>query len=184
LQSPKRKAFHSFADDRDSFAGQDLKRPRSTYYEDDLVPRVGHMQVSRPIHSNSHQPMDVHSRNRVQPQQEYIDLTSSPRRPPTNGDNRYHVPAHVHAVAGSSGLSYVPITSRRSPVREVRGALSEAHSGEPSRAYMTNSGIYERRAPPVRDYFPVRDEQHRRPIDGAGAQYLRSGLQYGGPNVH
>jgi hypothetical protein len=182
--SPKRKAFVSFPDGRDEYIGQDPKRPRPMYYEDGLSSRAGHMQVPRPVLSNSHQPMDTRGQPRAQAQQTYIDLTSSPRRPPIHGDSGYSAPMYAHTAAGSSGLSYVPVASRRSPVREVRGALYEAHSGEPPRAYIPNSGMYERRAAPVRDYIPLRDDQHRRPVQGEGSRYLGSGLHYGGPGLH
>jgi hypothetical protein len=67
-------------------------------------------------------------------------------------------------------------------MREDRGQY-QVHSGEPSRAHMSNSGIYEGRAPPIRDYVPFA-EQHQRPVDGAGARYLRSGLHHGGSDLN
>jgi hypothetical protein len=183
LHSPKRKAIMSFPDGRDNYSGPDPKRPRPLYYEDGLPSRVGHMQMSRPPVANTRPPMDVHSLPRADPQQTYIDLTSSPRQPPPNRDNGYRLPAYAHGAAGPCGISYVPATSRRSPTREVRGAMYEVHSGEAPRAYIPNSGMYERRAPPVRDFVPMQNDQHRRPVDDGG-RYLRSGLHYGGPDLH
>jgi hypothetical protein len=182
--SPKRKSFVSFPDGRDNYIGQDPKRRRPTYYEDNLPSHAGYMQMPRPVLSNSHQPMDIRGPPRAQPQQTYIDLTSSPRRPATNGGNDYSAPIYDRTAANSNGLSYIPVTSRSSPIREVKGAVYEVHSGEPLRAYMPNSGMYERRAPPVRDYIPLRDGQHRRLVEGDGGRYLGSGLHYGGPGLH
>jgi hypothetical protein len=120
--------------------------------------------------------MDVHSRYRAPPAQEYIDLTSSPRRLPTNGDGGYHAPARTRADPGSSGFSSVTMTSRQSPPREVRAAKYEVHPGEPPRRYMSNSDIHDGRAQPVRDYIPMRAHQHRLPVDGHGLRYSRDGL--------
>lgn len=183
LQSPKRRSFPSSSDDRDSHFGSGYKRPRPAYHEQDLAPRAGPAHLSRPPQENSHHPTDLRSRPRAQPSQEYIDLTSSPRRPVTNGENRYHVPPHAPAGSGSSDISHVPVPSYRAPVREER-VQYQVHSGEPPRAYMSSSGVYEGRAPPVRDYIPYRDEQHQRPVEGNGAGYIRSGLHYGNPNLH
>jgi hypothetical protein len=183
LHSPKRKAIVSFPDGRDNYLGQDPKLPRSLYYADELPSRVGHMHMSRPPASNTHQPMDVRTLPRADPQRAYIDLTSSPRQPPPNRDNGYRQPVYAHAAARPGGLSYVPAASRRSPVREVRHAPYEVHSGEAPRAYRPNSGVYERRAPPVRDFIPMQNDQHRRLVDDGG-RYLGSGLHYGGPDLH
>jgi hypothetical protein len=129
----------------------------------------------RPAHTGNYQPMDAHSRPKAPPAQEYIDLTSSPRRPPTNGENGYHASTRTYAAPMSSGFPYVPMISRRSPMREVRGAKYEVHTGEPPHRYMTNSGMHEGRAQPVRDYIPVRADQHRPPV-GHGPRYSRNGL--------
>lgn len=154
------------------------------YYEDDLAPRMAPKQMLRPVYSGSHHPpTDARTQSRAQPPLQVIDLTSSPRRPPSNGDSGYYVSAHSHAAVGSSGLSNVPVSSRRSPVREANGTQYEVQPGEPPRAYMPNSGVYERRAPPARDYIPVRDDYQRRPIEGEDARYLRSGFHYRGPNL-
>jgi hypothetical protein len=148
-----------------------------------MVPRAGPMEMSRPAHSSSYQPMDSRDLSRARPPQAVIDLTSSPRRPPTNGANGYYPPALAHAAAGSSGLSYMPVSAGRSPMRETRDLHYEVHSGEQSRAYVSNSGMYERRAPPAHDYIPVRDEYQRRPVHEKDGRYLRSGLHYGGPDL-
>jgi hypothetical protein len=179
IQPPKRKSFPSFADDRESHSRSDLKRPRSLYYEDDLTPHAGVLHSARPAHATN----DARSQFRAQPPQDYIDLTSSPRRPPTNGGNGYHVPMYPHAVPDSNGHSYVPADSRRTPIREMRGPHHEINVGESPREYVHSSGMYERRGPPPRDYIPVRDEQYPRPVKGGPGRYLESALPYGGPDV-
>jgi hypothetical protein len=182
LHSPKRKAIESLPDGRDNYLGQDPKRPRSSYYENELPSRIGQMHMSRPPASNTHQPMDARTLPRADPHQTYIDLTSSPRQPPPNRDNGYRLPAYAPAAAGPSGISYVP-PSRRSPGHEVRGAPYDVQSGERPRAYTSNSGMYERCAPPVRDYVPMQNDQYRRPVNDGG-RYLRSSLHYGGSDLH
>ena len=183
LHSPKRKALPSFHDDRGSQFGYETKRPRPVlHYEDDLVPRTGPMEMPRPAYSSTHQPMDSRDRPRAQPPPAVIDLTSSPRRPLTNRDHGHYPPALTHATAGPSGLSYIPVSARRSPMRETRALHYEVHDGEQPRVYMPNSGMYERRTPPAHDYISVRDEYQRRPVHEEDGRYLRSALHYGGLN--
>jgi hypothetical protein len=181
LHSPKRKPLHSFPEDGGDHYGYHPKRPRPVYYEDGLAPRPRPIEVSRPALSSGFQPIDHQSRPRAQPPHAVIDLTSSPRRPPASGDGGQY-PSHARAAAGPSGISYIPVSSRGSPVRERRALHHEVRSGEPSRAYMPNSGMYERRAPPVDNYTSMRDEYQRRDHEEDG-RYLRSGVQYGVPGL-
>jgi hypothetical protein len=153
------------------------------YYNEDLPPHAGPSYASRPVPAGHGHYEEMRDRPKAQAPQEFVDLTSSPHRPVTNGDSRYHVPGRAHAGSDFNGLPYVPVRSHRAPQREVRGHY-EVHSGEPSHAYITESGVYERRAPPVRDYMPVRNDQHQRPVDGNDTRRLRSSLHYGGPDLY
>jgi hypothetical protein len=175
MQSPKRKGLPSFPEDDEAFSRHAIKRPRPVYHENEWDHSVEPMKLSRPAREG-----DYHMEPRARhPQQPVIDLTYSPRRQPTNGDVGYYASAHTHASAGPSNLSYIPVPSRRSPMREVRATRYEVHTGERPRV-VPNSGMYERRAPPVNDYIPVADGRHQRPVHEEGVRYLRSGQPYGG----
>ncbi|KAH8728831.1 hypothetical protein GQ44DRAFT_702049 [Phaeosphaeriaceae sp. PMI808] len=183
LQLPKRKSLPSFPDHRDSYIGQDIKRLKPIYNEDGFAPRAVPAQGLRPSYANNYQPTDIRNRPRAPPHQEVIDLTSSPRRPPPNTDDGYYQPGRFHAVPGPSGLSNTPVT-RQSGQREVRRAHHEVYPSEPPHTYNPNGGVYERRAPPPRDYIPMQGEQPRRPVDRENARYLRSAVHHGGPHLH
>jgi hypothetical protein len=170
-QSHKRKSFPTFQDDREVHVRQDLKRQRPVYPEGHPVPPNGPSLSSHPAYPGSYQTMDAHRRLMAPPAQEYIDLTQSPRRAPYNGDNGYHMPARPRAAP----VSHVHMTSRRSPPRDVR-VNYEVHAVEPHRGYVPYSGQPDGRTPAVRDYNPVRVDQHRQPVDGLGPRYLRSDL--------
>ena len=180
---PKRRSFPYVPDDRD-YTGPDHKRVRPTCFDEGMAHRAEHAHLSRPPPPppSNHQSMESRTRPRAQPPQEYIDLTSSPHRPVTNGEHRYNVP-HTIADSDSRRMSYVPVPTHQVPVRDERNQY-QMHPGEPPRAFNTGSGVFAGRAPPVRDYVPLRAEQHHRPVDGTGVRYARSGLHYGGPDLH
>lgn len=163
--------------------GHQSKRLRPMYQEDTLALRAGPMQGSKPAHPSSFQPVDYHHQPRAQPPQPVIDLTSSPRRPPDNGDGMFYS-SQARAAPGPSGLPYVPFPSQGTSVRDPRSLQYEVHAGGQPRGHMPNSGMYQRTAPPVHDYIPAPDEHQRRPVYEEGSRYLTSGLHYGGPNVH
>lgn len=165
-QAPKRKSFPSYPDARNERI-EGSKRLRPAHYEDDLAARNG---LTQPLRDQF----------RGQPR-EFIDLTSSPHRPPPPGGS-YPSSPYSREVPGPRQLAYVSTASRRSPVHVGRGAQHEVH-GEPSRGYMPSSGMYERRAPPARDYVPVRNEQHPHAMEGDRGRHIRSALHYGGPSV-
>ncbi|KAF1939067.1 hypothetical protein EJ02DRAFT_267218 [Clathrospora elynae] len=148
--------------------------------ERDIVDLISPRRVTapqRPFQEPlSHQSADPRS----QQQQQVIDLTTSPYRPPTSGDRGYYVPARSYTYAEPNGLTHATVPSRRSPVREMQGAYYEGPTGEPPRAYMPDTRMHERRAPPGHDYFPLRDERQRPQIAEESARFLRSGVRYGG----
>jgi hypothetical protein len=183
MQPHKRKSFPYPSYDRDYHPESEHKRSRPIYYNEDLPPYAGPSYASRPAPAGHGYHEELRDLPRAQPPQEFVDLTSSPRRHVTNGDSRYHVPARAHAVSDFSGLPYVPVPSHRAPQREVRGH-NEVHSGEPSHVYIPDGGVYERPVPPVRDYIPVRYDQHQQPVDGNDTRRLRSSLHYGGPDLY
>jgi hypothetical protein len=179
MASPKRKGFSSFPEDGGRHVNQEAKRPRPVYYGNEVAPHPPSDQLMRVVDASRLQPLEAR-RPVAQPPQPVIDLTSSPRRP-IYRENGYHLPAYSDAAAESNGLSYVPVSSRRSAPREARRATYEVHPGESPRDYMPSSGMYERRAQPVRDYLPVREEQQRLIDDD---RHIRNPLHYGGPKQH
>jgi hypothetical protein len=170
-QSQKRKSFPSFQDDREVRVGQDPKRLRPLHQVGNPVPPTGPSQSSHPVHAGNYHPMDAHRRPMAPPAQEFIDLTQSPRRALTNGLHEPPVRPRPEPVS-----SYVHMLSRRSPPRDVRGFIYDVHAVEPHRGYGFHSDHPEGRAQPVRDYNPVRADQHRPPVDGLGPRYLRNDL--------
>lgn len=180
MASPKRKAYPSFPANRSQYLGQEAKRARSVYYESEMASRAPPGQMTRIVNASHLQPLEAHRPAAHHPQP-VIDLTSSPHRP-VYREHRYNMPAYPPAAAESSSLSYVPVSSRRSPPREARGPPPYAvYPGEPPRQYMPSSGMYERQAPPVRDHISMRDEP-RRVVEGD--RNLRRVLHYGGPDLH
>lgn len=166
-QAPKRKSFPFYPDARDERI-EGSKRPRPAHYEDDLAARNDFTQSLR-------------DQPRGQPPRDFIDLRSSPYRPPPPGGS-YPSSPYSREVPGPRQLAYVSTASRRSPVHVGRG-VQHAVLGEPPRGYMPSSGMYERRAPPARDYVPVRNEQHPHAMEGDRGRQIRSALHYGGPSV-
>ncbi|CAO2654776.1 Nn.00g115090.m01.CDS01 [Neocucurbitaria sp. VM-36] len=178
MQSSKRKAIPTYADDREAHFEHGKKRPRPVYREDEIRPRPAGYQTVLPG-SPSYQSMDARSHQRIQPPQQVIDLTSSPYRPPVSGDRGSYKPVRSYPV-DPDGYAYVSMPARRSPMREVRGAYYDAPAEESSRAYIPDNRMYDERAPPARDYIPLRDERPRPRLENEGARYLRNGVKYGG----
>jgi hypothetical protein len=171
VQSPKRKAFPSYADDIGSHAGEHTKRLRPVYREE--AQARSHASAYHP-----NQATNSGSRPRVPPPQQVIDLTATPHRHPTSGGNGYYAPAH--SLAEPSGHVYAAVPSRPSPVREVRGGYYEAPADGTSQSYIPDTKLYERRAPPARDYIPLREARQPPRVAEESARYLRSGVRYGG----
>ncbi|RMZ72720.1 Coiled-coil domain-containing 25 [Pyrenophora seminiperda CCB06] len=88
------------------------------------------------------------------PPQHAIDLTASP-----NGRGRL-LSLRSIAAADSRGHYGVP-------------------AGEPSRSYMPDNRLYERRALPAHDYIPFQDGQQPFRAKGEHARYTRNGARYG-----
>jgi hypothetical protein len=185
VQSPKRKVLPSYAEDREFPLRPNLKRPRPLYYEDDLDHHAGPQGMPRLAQDSDYQSLHSRSRPRppppLPPPHAVIDLTYSPRQAPVNGGYDYYVPGSGRAIAEPSGFSYISVPPRQSPARDTRASYYEAHPGEQPRVQKSNSGTFERRAPPVHDYIPVQDAHYQRPVREEGVRYLRSGVPYGGP---
>jgi hypothetical protein len=173
-QSPRRRAFQSFAENGERNLGHVTKRLRPTY--DDEI--RGQSFQERPSEFLSYQSPESRNRPRVPPSEQIIDLTSSPHRLPTNGDRGPQVSTRPYAIAEPNGHAYISMSTRRSPARELRGAYYEG-PGEPPRSYIPDNRMYERRAPPVHDYIPLEGHQLRPRIGQETARYHRSGVRYG-----
>jgi len=180
MQSPKRKPLPSFADSREIPFRPNLKRPRPLYYEDEVDHRAGHAGVSRLAHESDYQSLHTRSQPMAPPPppQAVIDLTYSPCRAPVNGDAGYYAHGPGRALAEPNGFSYISVPPRLSPVHDARVLHYEAHPGEQARPYMSNSGMFERRAPPVHDYISVQDARYQRLAYEEGVRNLRSGMPY------
>jgi hypothetical protein len=163
MQAPKRLEAGHFRPN-----WPELERTRSSYHQNDSGLHAGALQSVHPLQA------DKQDQFRAKPPHEYIDLTSSPRRPPPIGGNGYHAPVHSHAAPASSGRSYVP-TAPPSPV------LLQYYDPAPH-GYVPRGGIHERRGSPARDYIPLREE-HRRPVERGLSRYQGSALPYGGPDL-
>jgi hypothetical protein len=174
VQSPKRKAFPSFTDDIGAQVGEYTKRLRPVYREE--VQARSYEGGPSAFHPN--QAMNPRSRPRAPPTQQVIDLTASPQRLPPSGGNGYHAPAR--SLAEINGHVYATVPLRRSPVREVRGGYYEVPVGEPPHTYIPDTRLYERHAPPGRDYIPLREARQQPRVEEESARYLRSGVRYGG----
>ena len=174
VQSPKRKAFPSFTDDIGAQVGEYTKRLRPVYREEVQA----RLYEGGPSAFHLDQAVNPHSRPRALPSQQVIDLTASPQRLPTSDGNGYHAPAR--SLAETNGHVYATVPSRRSPVRGVRGGYYEVPAGEPSHAYIPDTRLYERIAPPARDNIPLREARQQPRLGEESARYLRSGVRYGG----
>jgi hypothetical protein len=116
------------------------------YYKEEEPPRVQPPPHTVAARTSHYPPMKLVDRPRAQAPPDVIDLTSSPRRLPPDADRRQYAPLHTYPV-GPSGHAYVSVASRHSPPRERRGTHYEVFAAsEPPRAYIPNSGMYERRA--------------------------------------
>jgi len=178
---PKRRSFPYFPDDRDHI-GSEHKRVRPTYFDESMAPRAEVAHVSRPPLPSNRQTMESRTQPRAQPSREYIDLTSSPRRPITNGEHRYNAP-HAIADADPRRLSHVPVPTHQAPVLDESGQYRMIPCA-PRPVFNIGRGVFAGGLPPVRDYVPSRAEQHERPVDGTAARYSRSGLHHDGSGQH
>lgn len=178
---PKRRSFPYFPDDRDQM-GSDHKRVRPTYFDEGMASRAEDAPLSRPPPPSNYQTMESRTQRRAQPPQEYIDLTSSPRRPVTNAEHRYNVPQAI-ADSDSRRMSYVNVPTHQVPVREERSQYQMIPC-EPPRAFNIGRGVFAGGILPVRDYVPSRVQQHQRPVDGTIARYSRRGLHRDGSVLH
>jgi hypothetical protein len=164
MQAPKRlEAGHSRSN------WPEPERTRSSYHQKDSGLHAGVLQSAHPVQA------DKQDQFRAKPPQEYIDLTSSPRRPPPTGGNGYHAPVHAHAVPASNERSYFPADPPPPPV------LLPYYDPAPH-GYVPRGGIHGRRSSPARDYILLNDE-HRRPVEGGHSRYQGSALPYGGPDL-
>jgi hypothetical protein len=167
-QAPKRKSFPSYPDARDERV-EGSKRLRPVYYEEDLAARDSFTQPLR-NQSRGHNP------------REFVDLTSSPYRPPPRS-SEYPTSSYSREIPGSRELAYISTVAHHSPVRGGRGAHHAVLLEEPPRGCMPSSGMYERRAPPTHDYIPIQNEQYPHSIEGDRGRHIRSALHYGGPSA-
>lgn len=123
--------------------------------------------------------MDTRSHPGVHPIQQVVDLTTSPYRP-SNNDSRHFASVRSHPAPEPNGHAYVTVASRRSPVRETRGAHYDFPAAGPSHAYTHDPRSYEARILPAREQISLRDDRKRLPVEEQGTRYLRSGARYGG----
>jgi hypothetical protein len=172
VPSPKRKAPSSFANGSESDAEHYTKRLRPVYREE--VHSLNYYDGPTEFHSN--QRMAPNSGPRAPPREQVVDLTTSPYHLPTSGGRGYDVPARSFAGADPRGHAYALGPSHRMPAHEVRGAQYDVPTVQPSRAYMPDNRVYERRAPPNHDYIPFRQDQQPRRLEEESARYLRSGV--------
>ncbi|KAH6882790.1 hypothetical protein BKA58DRAFT_373930 [Alternaria rosae] len=177
LQSPKRKALPSFADDRQSQAEQHAKRLRPVYREEARPRTYGDNQAG--YHMSQRMAPDYGPRA-PPPREQVIDLTTSPYKPPSSGGRGYDVSARPLAPADPRGYAYASGPSHRMHVHEVRGAQYDVHPVDPSRAYVPDNRMYERRLQPNHDYIPLREDEQPRRLEDESVRYLRSGVRYGG----
>jgi len=173
VQSPKRKAFDSFADEGHSQAEQYTKRLRPVYREE-AHPRA---YAGGPSEFHQSQRMDPNSAPRPPPPDHIIDLTSSPYGQFSNSDRGHFTAPRLFSGADHRGYVLAPPPPHRLPPRDVRGAHHAAD--EPPCAYAPNARAYESRAPPARDYMPLGDRRQPPRIEEESRRYLRSGVRYG-----
>lgn len=143
---------------------------------DEMIRREGHLQRSMMAPESDRQLSDIHSPRRARPLPDVIDLTFSPQRARIVDERRQPQPSLAYPASRPSGISYVAMPSRRSPIRESRGPYHEFPAGAAPRARMPDHGMFDARPPPAREHFLVRDEQRAQ----EELRYLRSGTKYGG----
>jgi hypothetical protein len=174
VQSPKRKAFDTFADERVPQAEQQTKRSRPMYREE------AHHRTYQggPLEFHSNQPMGSHSVPRPPPPEHVVDLTNSPYGLPTNDGRGHYAPPRPIADVDPRGYVYAPPMTHRLPARDMRGSHYHVSAEEPSRACLPNARAYESRAPAY-DYIPLRDARHPPRIEEESLRYTRTGVRYG-----
>ncbi|KAA8627575.1 hypothetical protein PtrSN002B_003856 [Pyrenophora tritici-repentis] len=149
----KRKVPSFTVDDERLHPERLIKRPMLVHREEAYTRT--HKNGVPEFHPN--QQTGYYSAPRGAPPEPVIDLTSSP-------DGRDRPPPRRSAVpAGLRGYAYHP----------------EVPAGEPSRSYMSDTRLYERRAPPAHDN-PFQDGRQPFPAPRDDVRYTRNGSRYGG----
>ncbi|EMD95726.1 hypothetical protein COCC4DRAFT_183428 [Bipolaris maydis ATCC 48331] len=175
VQSPKRKAPNTFADERDTQADQQSKRSRPMYREE-LHPRA---YQGGPLEFHSSQPMGpLHSAPRPPPPEHVVDLINSPYGPPTNNVRGHYEPPRPTADVDPRGYVYAPPVTHRQPARDVREPHYQVPAGAPCRTYVPNARAYDSRDP-ARDYISLRDGRQIPRFEEESLRYMRTGVRYG-----
>jgi hypothetical protein len=176
VPSPKRKSPSSFANGSEPHAEQYTKRLRPVYREE--MHSLNYHDGPAEFHSS--QRIAPNNGPRAPPREQVIDLTTSPYHVPTSGGRGHNVSARSFAAADPRGHAYAPGPPHRMPAHEVRGAQYDVPTVQPSRAYMHDNRVYERRALPNHDYIPFQGDPQPRRLEEESARFLRSGVRYGG----
>ena len=154
LYAYKRKQFSYPVDEERPYAEPYTKRLRPVHREE----AYRHTYQNLPPEFHSNQQTGYYSGSRGPPPEHVIDLTAS-----LNGRGR-PLPSRSVAAADSRGYAY----------------HHEVPASEPSRSYMSDNRMYERRAPPAHDYIPFQDGRQPFPAKGEDVRYTRNGTRYGG----
>lgn len=147
VQSFKRRSYPPAPHPKDDPYGQPAKRRKPFLHEQQVY--SSQITKSRAVHPHTqgYLPMEPRSRHRAHPSQETIDLTTSPRRPPTGAAGDLY-------TASQGYPAYVP---ERQYHTAVRSDYPEQPVGSRSHAYIPeHDRMYERRPPPAHEYVPVR----------------------------